>query len=190
MLYPRRTLRRPLVAFTLLGCVVFFAGYLKDLAFDSAHPPRVELKTVGEPVTITRMRTVWAQTTRTVFADRSDATPLPDHHEDHIMGGEQRPLQNSNPEFDELPLKSHKYRDDGLLEVDPNGPHPIFELMKRAEEAWEAKLKAASTTLEEAVVEYTRRYHREPPSGFDDWYLVFFCISIRLFPTHETGGTT
>lgn len=64
---------------------------------------------------------------------------------------------------------SHRYHQDGLLEVNPDGPHPIHELIKNGEEEWERKLNSASRTLEEAVVEYKRRYKRAPPQGFDDW---------------------
>ena len=66
-------------------------------------------------------------------------------------------------------LQEHIYRQDGLLEVNEKGPHPIYELTARAEVAWEQKLKAASKTLPEAVNEYRRRYGRSPPLGFDLW---------------------
>ncbi|ESK95111.1 glycosyltransferase family 90 protein [Moniliophthora roreri MCA 2997] len=68
------------------------------------------------------------------------------------------------------PPPEHHYRDDGLVEVNPEAPHPIFELIERAEEAWTKKLQTASTSLEEAVVEYKRRYKRKPPKGFDKWW--------------------
>ena len=66
-------------------------------------------------------------------------------------------------------LKEHRYMQDGLLEVNEDGPHPIYELTARAEAAWEQKLKSASKTLHEAVSEYRRRYGRAPPLGFDLW---------------------
>ena len=66
-------------------------------------------------------------------------------------------------------LKKHRYRHDGLLEVNEEGPHPIYELTTRAEATWEQKLKAASKSLPEAVKEYRRRYVRAPPLGFDLW---------------------
>ncbi|KAG6333257.1 hypothetical protein ID866_5829 [Astraeus odoratus] len=68
------------------------------------------------------------------------------------------------------PLEQHTYTPDGLLVVNPNGPHPIFELMHNAEEKWRTKLARASTTLDEAVMEYERRYNRSPPIGFDKWW--------------------
>ncbi|KAG6879152.1 hypothetical protein C0992_004826 [Termitomyces sp. T32_za158] len=67
-------------------------------------------------------------------------------------------------------LGKHTYRADGLLEVNPDGAHPIFELVKDARERWNAKLGRASRTLDQAVWEYKRRYKRAPPRGFDDWW--------------------
>ena len=55
--------------------------------------------------------------------------------------------------------------------MNPDGAHPILELIKNAEDKWQKKLERASKTLEEAVVEYKRRYKRAPPKGFDDWYV-------------------
>jgi hypothetical protein len=69
-------------------------------------------------------------------------------------------------------LEVHEYRYDGLLEVNDNGPHPIYELIARAESAWQDKHKRASKTLPEAVKEYRRRYGRDPPRGFDLWQVT------------------
>ena len=66
----------------------------------------------------------------------------------------------------------HIYRDDGLLQVNPDAPHPIFNLMERSEAAWNKKLKRASKKLDDAVAEYERRYKRLPPLGFDQWYVL------------------
>jgi len=66
-------------------------------------------------------------------------------------------------------LGKHRFRVDGLVEVNEEGAHPIYELISRAEQEWKDKLKRASKTLEEAVEEYTRRYKRRPPKGFDLW---------------------
>ena len=48
--------------------------------------------------------------------------------------------------------------------------HPIPKLMARAEKQFEEKLNRQSKTLEEAVVEYRRRYDMDPPKGFDEWF--------------------
>jgi len=63
----------------------------------------------------------------------------------------------------------HTLRSDGLLEVNPNGPHPIYQLIQHSEELWKAKLDRTSKTLRDAVVQYKKRYGRSPPKGFDKW---------------------
>ncbi|KAJ7088684.1 glycosyl transferase family 90-domain-containing protein [Mycena epipterygia] len=79
------------------------------------------------------------------------------------------------PELPDSPLKpepvgEHTFKNDGLLEFNPEGNHPIFELIRRAEAAWNDKLTLASTTFTQAVAEYRRRYKRDPPKGFDAWW--------------------
>jgi hypothetical protein len=66
-------------------------------------------------------------------------------------------------------LQPHVFRSDGLLEVNPNGRHAMYDLIERAEAEWAKKLKRQSKSLDEAVSEYERRYHRAPLKGFDDW---------------------
>lgn len=59
----------------------------------------------------------------------------------------------------------------GLLLVEPESKiHPIYQLIKEARENWDAKIARQSKTLEQAVNEYKRRYHRNPPKGFDKWW--------------------
>lgn len=48
--------------------------------------------------------------------------------------------------------------------------HPIPELMAEAEENFKQLLSRQSTTLKKAVAEYKRRYGRNPPKGFDQWW--------------------
>lgn len=85
-------------------------------------------------------------------------------------------------------LGKHRYRPDGLLETNMDGPHPIYELIARAERDWEAKLQRASRTLEEAVEEYKRRYARRPPKGFDLWYAARFSYILSDIVTHRMAG--
>ena len=66
---------------------------------------------------------------------------------------------------------THRYLANGLLEVNLKGRHPIFDLISRAEKEWEDKHARQSQTLAVAVREYKRRYGRNPPKGFDRWYL-------------------
>ena len=48
--------------------------------------------------------------------------------------------------------------------------HPIPRLMTEAEENFKHLLSRQSTTLKKAVAEYKRRYGRNPPKGFDQWW--------------------
>ncbi|GFZ45441.1 hypothetical protein JCM24511_03167 [Saitozyma sp. JCM 24511] len=48
--------------------------------------------------------------------------------------------------------------------------HPIEELIARGQERWEGLLANQSKTLPQAVAEYTRRYDRAPPKGFEEWW--------------------
>lgn len=48
--------------------------------------------------------------------------------------------------------------------------HPIPKLMDQAEARFREKVDRQSKTLQAAVKEYKRRYERNPPKGFDDWW--------------------
>ncbi|KAF7354421.1 SPX domain-containing protein [Mycena venus] len=80
----------------------------------------------------------------------------------------------------EDPLGAHTYLPNGLLSVNPRASHPIPELIARAEAAWAAKLSGASTTLRQAAAEYTRRYNRLPPRGFDKWWAYAAAHDVAL----------
>jgi hypothetical protein len=48
--------------------------------------------------------------------------------------------------------------------------HPVLQLTRNAQSAFNATLKRQSKTFKEAVVEYKRRYKMPPPPGFQEWY--------------------
>jgi hypothetical protein len=48
--------------------------------------------------------------------------------------------------------------------------HPIPRLMEEAENKYRRKLGGQSKTLKAAVAEYKKRYKRDPPKGFDEWW--------------------
>ncbi|KAG9310122.1 glycosyltransferase family 90 protein [Chiua virens] len=48
--------------------------------------------------------------------------------------------------------------------------HPITTLMADAKYTFTKRLARQSKTLPQAVAEYKRRYKRDPPRGFDDWW--------------------
>ncbi|KAF8628840.1 hypothetical protein AX17_005900 [Amanita inopinata Kibby_2008] len=98
-----------------------------------------------------------------------------------LLGPEKQPqlkIHNSSVSFDVL--GRHLYHANGLLEVNTEGPHPIYELIERAERDWNEKFERASKTLEEAVNEYQRRYHRRPPKGFDTWWNYVIDHNVQL----------
>lgn len=53
--------------------------------------------------------------------------------------------------------------------------HPIEELMENAKKEWEEKVARQSKTAEEAIEEYKRRYKRDPPYGFTEWFAYAKC---------------
>lgn len=108
------------------------------------------------------------------FGSRSNGTTTPQF--------EAREAPRQEPPRRKLRAASHTYRPDGFLEVNPNGTHPIFDLITKAEAAWYAKLRRASSTFQEAVEEYVRRHNRPPPKGFDKWYVknILICLSYLI----------
>ncbi|KAF8970401.1 glycosyl transferase family 90-domain-containing protein [Flammula alnicola] len=104
------------------------------------------------------------------------------------------------------PSATHTYLPNGLLEVNPDGPHPIIALARDAEKKWQEKLSRASTTLDEAVREYKRRYklhilsnNSRAATSFKRWNYaqenqiqagqeeVTDTFTISRNETHETG---
>jgi hypothetical protein len=64
---------------------------------------------------------------------------------------------------------NHLYHPNGLVVVNQRGTHPILGMIEKAEKEWKAKVARQSKTLEEATIEYKRRYKRNPPRGWDKW---------------------
>lgn len=50
--------------------------------------------------------------------------------------------------------------------------HPIPKLMAQAEDMFRSMLERQSKTLSQAVREYKKRYGRDPPRGFDEWFAL------------------
>ncbi|KAJ7769164.1 glycosyl transferase family 90-domain-containing protein [Mycena maculata] len=166
----RRSLRRPILILLVVFIVAFIARFMRDFVFDAQHSTSIAFKFAAgggkRSKTVTETRTVWG--TRTVTRVE---TPRPEPTDDVFAKEKEKPR---------APLGQHMYRADGLLEVNPLGAHPIFELVARAEAAWAAKLAAASTSLRQAAAEYTRRYGRLPPRGFDLWWAYTSVYSVPL----------
>ena len=75
------------------------------------------------------------------------------------------------------------------LMTSPSLTHPLidfFFVFFTAESAWEDMLNRQSTTLEAAVNEYTRRYSRPPPRGFEKWWDFAQKNSIELVDEYDS----
>ncbi|KAJ7651143.1 glycosyltransferase family 90 protein [Roridomyces roridus] len=143
----------------LLGCaqICIIARRIKfDLA-PSSCPPRRQMKTT--------IQWILAFALTAIFVLFLSIQAL------KVYDIEQPPaVRSSFIDPDAVQFAEHTYRADGLVEHNPEGSHPIFDLIDRAKAAWKDKLERASTTLPEAVIEYRRRYKRDPPKGFDVWW--------------------
>lgn len=95
-------------------------------------------------------------------------TRIKDWHDFQVENDPRRP-----PTREELERESrHTFHPNGLLLVNPKGRHPIHVLIDRAQRRWKEKVERQSRTLSEAVREYKQRYRRNPPKGFDDWWVT------------------
>lgn len=75
-----------------------------------------------------------------------------------------------------LPLQRSSSSSQNAVLVD----HPIPKLMADAEDKFRGLLARQSKTFEDAVAEYQRRYKRDPPKGFDDWYKFAVEKNVKL----------
>ncbi|GAA5985450.1 hypothetical protein JCM10908_006979 [Rhodotorula pacifica] len=64
--------------------------------------------------------------------------------------------------------------------------HPIHALIRNAKKEWADKVARQSTTYEEAVAEYERRYKRSPPPGFERWYTWAKENDVQLIDEFDT----
>ncbi|KAJ7721120.1 glycosyl transferase family 90-domain-containing protein [Mycena metata] len=165
----RRSLRRP-ASILLVVCLVLF--YFRGGVFDAQHSTRVAFRLAAGRRTVTETATVWA--TRTVTRS---ALPIPTEKPKAKASWLKK---DSSKKSEQPPLGQHIYHPNGLLYVDPSGAHPIPELIARAEARWARKLASASTSLRQAAAEYTRRYDRLPPKGFDLWWGYAMANNVQL----------
>lgn len=104
------------------------------------------------------------------------------------------PVETENFGISDEDLKTpHKFNsDNGQLYVEPlstfaepPAPHPILSMIKRAENEWNTKVKKQSKTLKDAVMEYQRRYKKNPPRGFDKWWAYVKANRIILVDEYD-----
>ncbi|KAJ7035198.1 glycosyl transferase family 90-domain-containing protein [Mycena alexandri] len=166
----RRSLRRP-ASILLVVCLVLFLAHFRDGVLDAQHSTRIAFRLAAGRRTVTETATVWA--TRTVTRS---ALPIPTNEKPKAKAS----WLTKEAKKKEPLLGQHIYHPNGLLYVDPSGGHPIPELITRAEAQWARKLASASTSLRQAAAEYTRRYARLPPKGFDLWWGYAMANNIQL----------
>lgn len=89
----------------------------------------------------------------------------PPLHEDELKSGEE---EWTTP---------HTFNPNGHLILQPLAnfttsptPHPILLLIQRAQSDWSKKVNKQSRSLKAAAQEYRRRYAKNPPKGFDQWW--------------------
>ncbi|KIM34566.1 glycosyltransferase family 90 protein [Serendipita vermifera MAFF 305830] len=68
------------------------------------------------------------------------------------------------------PRPQHRRISNGLVETNMEGRHPLVDLIDKAASTWKNRLASQTETFREAVKEYTRRYGRPPPKGFNHWW--------------------
>lgn len=84
-------------------------------------------------------------------------------------------------------LKQTPFLDNGLFEfnLSSSQDHPIFQLIKRAQAEWSSKISNQSTSLTEAVQTYRRKYRRNPPRGYDQWYAWARAHGVQLLDEYD-----
>lgn len=66
-----------------------------------------------------------------------------------------------------------------------NTAHPVWQLVKNAEQSFRQQLDRQSKTLEEAVAEYRRRYGIPPPPNFDKWYAFAKSRGVQMIDEYD-----
>jgi hypothetical protein len=67
-----------------------------------------------------------------------------------------------------------------------SGSHPIWQLVKNAEQEFEKTLEGQSKTLDQAVAEYRRRYGIPPPPNFDKWWDFAKAKGVQLIDEYDS----
>ncbi len=65
-------------------------------------------------------------------------------------------------------------------------PHPIEVLVDEANEKFKSMVAGQSKTLPDAIAEYERRYHMEPPPGFDVWFKLAIESNCTIVDNFDT----
>lgn len=74
----------------------------------------------------------------------------------------------------------------GLLGLTDSKKHPIEMLVEQAKAKHTHMVNRQSKTLGEAITEYRRRYSRDPPPGFADWYQAAVDANVPIIDEYDT----
>jgi hypothetical protein len=96
-----------------------------------------------------------------------------------------RSKSGSSPRLKQKYDSEHEYKRNGLLVVNPQARHPIWDLIEKSRADWDAKQARQSKTLEEAVNNYRGRYNRSPPKGFDKWWKYAMDNNVKLVDEYD-----
>lgn len=165
---PRRSLA--FVVILLILVIHFLSDRIADGIYDIRHAfDKVEECAFVSPVEayhhdLARLRELYGWSANVDPAASTNATSRPHSH------------------------AHHTFSSTGHLLVSPaaSANHPIPQLLQLGEKRWEELLSRQSRTLRAAVKEYTRRYGRAPPAGFDQWWA--FAIKNTLVLPDEYDG--
>jgi hypothetical protein len=89
------------------------------------------------------------------------------------------------PQIPAAPPSTGEEEKAGPPQIGP-GSHPIWQLIKDAEQDFESTLERQSKSLDEAVIEYRRRYGIPPPPNFDKWYDFAKAKGVQLIDEYDT----
>ncbi|KAG8682612.1 capsule-associated protein CAP1, partial [Ceratobasidium sp. 394] len=90
----------------------------------------------------------------------------------------------------EIPQTVHKWTATVKALLTNSAPkpieHPIPRLMLAAHRKHKGMLARQSATLSEAVKEYERRYGRQPPRGFDEWFAFVKENDVKIVDEYDS----
>ncbi|EIW73449.1 hypothetical protein TREMEDRAFT_42362 [Tremella mesenterica DSM 1558] len=111
------------------------------------------------------------------YTNDSQYPPLSHPSPNHLRSDRDKDGKEDYVEYEKQNHKSHShshshhlYSSTGHLLISTKSSHPIPLLLTLGEKRWEELLSRQSRTLGESVREYTRRYGRLPPKGYDLWW--------------------
>ena len=74
----------------------------------------------------------------------------------------------------------------GLLGLTSGQKHPIEILFQDARRKQAHLVERQSKSLAEAVINYKKRYNREPPPGFDEWYHAAISLNATIIDDYDS----